>query len=268
MKILGNFLILFGLFVIWRGSVGARPFTWGGFFLLTICGLPLLWAGSWLQNLSHLDTQKSLDRRADRIARRGPVKPEPFFLYLRPFDTTNSFVINQGHLNFFSFERWERDGFDDLERVLSRTLKPTAPLIGLGHPGEHRGAGRVEVTEVEWKDKVADLARAAEFIFAIPSYHEGTLWQLSFISQEKLIEKCIFIMPPNGGPGFVTKLDAAERWKQAEAACSKLGLPLPQHHQGGGFFKYSKEAELCWFENLPIPNPVKWRRALQRGIDA
>ena len=66
----------------------------------------------------------------------------------------------------------------------------------------------------------------------------------------------------------MTKLDAAERWKRTEAACAKLGLTLPQHHPGGGFFKYSKAAELRWFEGLPTPNPVKWKRALQRGIDA
>jgi len=84
----------------------------------------------------------------------------------------------------------------DFETILAENLEPGVRLIALGRPGEHVGAGRVVALEDSWQAAFHKLAARAEFIVAVPSTHEGTMWELRQIaSDSELLGKTTLVIP-------------------------------------------------------------------------
>jgi hypothetical protein len=270
MKWIGNIVIYFGLFIIYLNSFGNQSsFTLSGFFLSLVIAVPLLLLGAWLIGKHEGEEQIQVDRQAKNILDDKNETGQTFFLYLRPFGSTNAYKITDSHLNLFSWEIWERDGFDDIERLVARALSPTASFVALGKPGEHRGAGRVLTTEKDWKEELAGLARRAKLIVIVPSYHEGTLWELQLLVSEKYLDKTIFMMPSADNVFYSSGSRAvSSAWARTQAACQAIGLAIPDATPGGALFKITPSDGRPAIRPLPVPNPVAWMESIQSLIDA
>ncbi|AOG23925.1 hypothetical protein [Acidovorax sp. RAC01] len=269
MKWISGALAYLGLYIIWSASFGAREgYSFTGFLVAVLFASPLLLISAWCFSKAEGDTQTRDDETARYIVEQNATSAA-FFLYLRPFSSTNKLRLSDAHLNLFSWETWERDGFDDLERMIARALKPTAPLIALGRPGEHRGAGRASTEEQEWRAKVKDLAARAELVFVMPSNKAGTLLELELIAEQQYLNKTIFVMPPSESAFYESSgWDIARDWSEVKRECKNFGIDLPEHRPAGMLFKLRQKSHLAAAEELPFPDAVRWMKSIQRLIDA
>src|SRR5215468_435722 len=163
---------------------------------------PLLIGGLFLMSVANSAVradQRRVQRRRDAVAAeilrsvRNSVKDLPrFALFLRPFMSTDHLPA-QPLLSEFT------GGFPthlDVEALLARALRKECPLIALGREGEmQEGAGRVTVTEDEWRGAIAQLEARAAFQVILPSTRPGTLWELERLVHEEVLGRTLFIMP-------------------------------------------------------------------------
>jgi hypothetical protein len=144
--------------------------------------------------------------------------PAEFGLYLRAFMTTDKL-----HLKGF-----------DLETVLAYSIAPTLPLVALGKPGEHLGAGRIQTTDEHWQEEILRLMQGARLILIIPSHRAGTLWEIATLQNGGFLDKTIFIMPPeldfHGGT-------FSDDWHKTVLAAKDAGVKFPGHIRAGAFFR-------------------------------
>jgi hypothetical protein len=268
MKFIGNMMVYVGLFQLYLGSFGSRNFTFSGFLLSVVFGAPFLLAGGWIIGKAEGKDQEGKDDAAQTIIASGEAG-KPFFLYLRPFDSTNAYRIVDAHRNAFSMETYQRDGFDDIERLVARALESTAPFIALGVSGEHRGAGRATVDESAWQAKIGALMQQAKIIIIMPSSNEGTLYELKLLVSERLLEKTLFIMPPVESYWYKSIFATGEhKWQATRAACAAFGLTLPEQVREGALFSVDAASGTIQRVPLPGPEPREWTEAFQRLIDA
>jgi hypothetical protein len=231
--------------------------------------LILLFCGAYLNDQYERKQQNIRDQKASRIAASGIRPNEPFFIYLRPFVTTNRFRLSKSKLPIPTLEEvWERDGYDDLERILARTLTPTASFLAIGQPGEHRGAGRIPAEETNWKSKVERLVQWCDLVFIIPSHREGTFWEIQQLIEKERLPDCIFIMPPSQSTFFTRDISMEQEWEETPKACRKLGILLPNYSPRGGFFKINIATSQVGFETLPPTKPNRWRQSIQKVLDS
>jgi hypothetical protein len=76
----------------------------------------------------------------------------------------------------------------DLERGIERSAWQVGPVISLGEPLEHIGAGRIKVAEGEWQAATQMLAQGADLIVLAPSQELGPNGDLK--------RKAVFVEPP------------------------------------------------------------------------
>lgn len=156
----------------------------------------------------------------------------PFFLYLRPFVSTDS--IKSIALDSIT------SGPIDLEIRLADALAEWAPLIALGRPGEARGAGRNETSEGDWK-KVIELAfQASDTIFMVPGYQEGIMWEMRLLVEKNLLERVVFIRPPEA------ERFNEEWWSKTRSAMREVELASPASlsQSRGAFFGLNAEGDI------------------------
>ena len=268
MKFVGNMLVYFGLFQLYQGSFGSgSDFSMPGLLLSAVIATPFLWLGSTMIGSGAATEQKGRDEVAQEIVADGGAGHR-YFLYLRPFDSTNAFSISDAHRNVFSMELYRRDGFDDIERVISEALEPTAPFIALGRPGEHRGAGRGLTSEDAWCDTIRHLAQNAMMIIILPSYRAGTLYELELLVTRRWLNKTLFVMPPSDGIWYTAgATDVAKEWKLTQEACTKFGLILPDAIPGGALFRIREATAAPLLSPFPHSIPGDWSKALQKLIN-
>ena len=153
---------------------------------------------------------------------------EAFFLYLRPFAVT-------GVLEATARSRSTMPNLDgsweetvELESVVAEALLPMGPLVALGQPGEHFGAGRTAVQDEDWHQVVEGLMRQAQVILLIPSDRPGTLWEVRRILDLGFLSKTVMIMQP--GQRWTSP------WAAARREIAELGVELPPFFPEGMFF--------------------------------
>lgn len=196
-------------------------------------------------------------------ARSSAAMPD-FFLYLRPFETTNRirFASDDRHFGPSVFAQAM-----DLEVALSRAVAP-APMLGLGEPGEHVGVGRVLSSEAEWQEAVQVLAREARAILLLPSSREGTRWEIELVrNRPELLRKSIFIMLAKG-PGIVAiRYNVTKEWEQAREYLRGARIYLPPYHWKGLLFTLNDRGEVA--ESLvewDLANPLKMGTAIKKLV--
>ena len=269
MKWIGNAFIYFGLFSIYQATIGRKQYYSTDDFLvallITTSCLELA-LGYWLISKSNESEQIVKDADAIEVINQ---KERLFFLYLRPFDTTNRFKLKDDHLNLFSWETWERDGFDDIERIISRALEPTYPIVALGRPGEHRGAARLLTSELEWRNTVKYLIHRAELIIVIPGPNPSTLWEIEQLKTGNFLGKCLFVMAPLNNIFYISEnTDIIASWEKASRHCSTYGVELPKYISDGALFRiYSTNPYNIDIIPLPKPDPVEWTKAFQSLLE-
>ena len=145
-----------------------------------------------------------------------------YALYLRSFSTTN---------------KLETKGMD-LETTIAYSLRKYMPVIALGYPGEHIGAGRIKTDDYNWKVLIRQLIEKSTLILLIPSAKSGTLWEINYLKQHGYLEKAVLIMP------FEMPFDDKEyssEWNSAVKILRKQGIYLPSHFKEGLIFRLSSK---------------------------
>lgn len=269
MKIFGNIFIYTGLYFIYSVTLGrSETFNFWQLIIFTAIALPMLAFGKWV-----VEQQKAVDQMTDEELVAGLIDPDKdlkldFFLYLRPFEITNVYKISTAHHNLFSAEYWEGDEYDDIERVVAKTLRPTAPFVALGRPGEHRGAARILTTDEQWQEAIFLLAKKTKLIILVPSYHEGTLWEIDMILKNGWLDKTIFLMPPTNNGWYICSMELPpDTWKKTQGACNALGLFLPDEAPEGLIFRMKSATQGIDKVPIPSPNPIAWKKAFQKLIN-
>lgn len=184
----------------------------------------------------------------------------PFTLYLRPFKLTNKLTYDtpEGHQVLRSVLV---DDQKDVERYLAEAVEASAPLIGLGRPGEHHGAGRIVVSDELWRDAVAVLAHAAERIVLMPYPADGTLWEVEHMFEAGLIDKVVFVMPPSAQ----FDVDVQAYWQ----SCGRIlrerhGIELPAWRNEGALFSLTADGRVGTTEPLYLEVPSRLRESIER----
>lgn len=240
--------------------VAARPGAgWltalGGY--LAILGVMTLLA-QWLYDLDGWLVQQGRDLRAralfEQLRAGEPV--EPFTLYLRPFASTDAIAEQAvrtirpttGGL-IVSTDRLEFEG------EIERALRKHGPVVALGAPLEHRGAGRIAVSDDSWQEAIARLMQAARLIVLLPSPREGTLWEVDQLIDGGHLGKTLVIDPPNRASS-ASGYDPAAEWAAIRAAFAERGYDLPAD---------AKRGQLMRFEGGKVPSHVLPIRLDARG---
>ena len=218
--------------------LAARP-GWPGWLTLLAYLVPILIGLLIAQGLYRLDAglaQHRRDMEAGDILealRRG--EDRAFCLYLRPFASTDALethvtrrVFTGGGPRQFILagERLE------FETELERAVRPLVPLVALGKPLEHEGAGRILVDDHEWQEVILCLMAAARLIILLPAARPGTLWEVEQILSCGYAGKTVIIDPPNRASSR-EDYDPAARWQEIRLAFARAGYALPADDEGG-----------------------------------
>jgi hypothetical protein len=182
---------------------------------------------------------------------------EPFALYLRPFDTTNKLMTQQVQTaNGPSMHI-------DFETLLERALESYFFLCGLGKSGEMIGAGRIETEDDKWYYNYQLLADNASLIVMIPSNHKSTYQEMKYIAKNKLLNKCIFLMPET----VDVNLDYDFEWMDTQLEAIKLGWDLPDYNSSGGIFNLNNDGTCDYIQNLSMSTKLFRVQRLRKIIE-
>ncbi len=172
-------------------------------------------------------------RAADVFRRVQRGEPASFCLYLRPFASTDALetyiaqpILGGGRSGMVATERLE------FETQLERAARSIGPLVALGQPLEHEGAGRIRVRDDEWQDAIHVLMDAARLIVLLPAAQPGTLWEVRELLARGHIGKTVIIDPPNTGSARAD-YDPAARWQDVRLAFARAGHALPDDDTNG-----------------------------------
>ncbi|MBU6372701.1 MAG: hypothetical protein KJS97_08230 [Alphaproteobacteria bacterium] len=188
--------------------------------------------------LGDLSLQHARDLKAQAIydaLGRGETPP-PYVVYLRPFSSTDqvetvamSAVASgmQGSALGFVVSRYE------LEQQIERATRHFGPLVCLGQSLEHVGAGRIAVDEASWKDAVLKLCEKAALIVMLPSSRAGTLWEIEHVLASNLIDRTVFVDPPNAAIANKKRYDQSREWRTVREAFAAKGFTMPPDSRVG-----------------------------------
>ncbi|MEN0060657.1 MAG: hypothetical protein AAGA48_00835 [Myxococcota bacterium] len=202
--------------------------------------------------------QARRDQRASALlAEAQDGKPSiDYSLYLRAF-------ASSGNLDGEAPADFMQAGFDprsiedrnlDLETLFAMVLEPEAPLVALGKPEEHEGAGRVETNDATWTESFRALARHALLIIIVPTPGRSLEWEVSWLQEHNVLSKCLFVMPP-GKPSLSQRFDWKPEWDSIRSALKAKGLELPEHDHEGAMFVLGPNGQVVERESLLGPDP-------------
>jgi hypothetical protein len=266
-----SFITILFILAAWGAHYWAFGIYDGGWFsrlfVVIISVMPIMAIANWLYRMDLASFQRERNQMADHFVREShkpSARPKPFSLYLRPFSTTNRLASSAlPNANNPPMPMNEAREFQqvDLESLVERALRPCTPLIGLGSDDDsHDGAGRVAVSDDDWKDIVSVLAKKATIRFIVPLDYPSTQWELKWLIDNDLVNGTLFLMPQpvmvqaNGiwtprdqgkklfHSGFWSydpksqTMDVPGEWKRAMTAARKLGVRLPLMTSTGAMF--------------------------------
>ncbi len=227
-----------------------------GFFVGSLCIGALM--AALLLDLATWFSQRRRDLIAERVWRtlKAGGAPQPFCLYLRPFASTDEIdqsaafatPLAAGDVTHIAIG----DDRAELEAEIEWALRPIGPLVALGAPMEHQGAGRILVQDTEWRDAVRRLVDAARLIVLLPSSRMGTLWEVRQLLNGEALAKTLIIDPPNDHPEDSDRFKAAAEWDAVRAA-------FAADRSANGRFDLTDSSEL-WCLRWTVFDPAGKRR--------
>lgn len=120
---------------------------------------------------------------------------EPFMLYLRPFYADRIVIKNPARLLRWVIPLHLADDTINWEFRTIRRIEKSIRVIALGDPRASPGADRISVSDHAWRARFVLLALFADAIAIYPSVRGSSLWELEWLKQNSLLDKCIFIIP-------------------------------------------------------------------------
>jgi hypothetical protein len=223
-------------------------------------GLPIAALGLLARNWEAGRRQQNRDRMAGEILDRiGRGESPRFSLYLRTFGVTGELPTGQQPLETVS--PLLHGPILDFETLLAEAVEPVAPLVGLGQPGEHLGAGRIRTDDTAWQDFVLRLATRAELILVIPSGRPGTAWELKTLAGGDLWKKSVYLMPPGLAGTY------PETWNADRARLAADGVSIPEYSPWGMAFALDSNGAECCRVNFVRESTAMTAAALRESIE-
>jgi|CXWL01.1.fsa_nt_gi hypothetical protein len=209
-----------------------------------------------LATWAELYGQRARDLGANAVfeaLQRGQT-PRPYSLYLRPFASTNVIggIVGVGMLA----ERIE------LEAQIERATRRFGPLVALGAPLEHIGAGRIQVEEEAWRGAISALMAHAQLIIMLPSSHGGTLQEIAMILGSDLIKRTVMIDPPNLRKS--SRFDPAAEWAKVRETFRAASYELPSDMRNGALLYFGGRRQPLLKERLDIDAEDRIERLFRR----
>lgn len=198
--------------------------------------------------------QRRRDRRAATLLARlleTPGRPAPpYVVYLRPFSTTGRLTVTNPKPRWLPVlpSYFAHEATLEFETMLAEALPDKLPLVALGRPGEHVGAGRIAVSDEDWKGMFQRLIDSARWIVMIPSGEGETRWELQQLFAQDLLRKTIFVMPPALKKGGI---DVAAYWAQVREIVATDGVQLPPYIPAGQLFQLGRQGGFYRSRYLP-----------------
>jgi hypothetical protein len=230
----------------------------GGAVLAAALGVTLF--GTW----GELYGQHDRDLRAQRVfeaLRRGDTPPA-YTVYLRPFASTGE--IEDVRIGTPGMGLGVTGVQIELEEQIERAVRELGPLVALGQPLEHIGAGRIPVLEHEWRDAIKLIVSKARLIILLPSSRAGTLEEVAMLIDGGLIDRTVLIDPPNLGDS--KKFNQAAEWAQVREAFARRGFDIPDDSRSGLLLFFGGERAPKFKEKLDIDAEDRIERLFRRVI--
>ena len=171
------------------------------------------------------------------VLRDGHPTDRPFTLYLRPFasmdqiDAESARLVNVatagGPMLSVTSDRRE------LESEVELGMRRIGPLVALGAPLEHVGAGRIRVDDSIWQDAIERLMDEARLIVLLPSARPGTYWEIQRILTAGRLLKTIVVDPPDDLRPTDAIYDPSEEWDDIRRVFASHGYQLPEDDPEG-----------------------------------
>ncbi len=188
--------------------------------------------------------QRARDAFAAKIFEqlRSGKQAEAFSLFLRPFNFTGQaasgdLIAGALQQRAGSASRYLSNVAFDLEAPLSKATAKMAPLVCLGRPLDHVGAGRILVPDENWKEAIHQLIEHARCVFIIPSTRPGTLWEIDRLVESGVIRKCVFIdLPDSKVAGELFRQE--QEWPDIRTSLQASGYELPDNSRKGSIFAF------------------------------
>lgn len=186
--------------------------------------------GEFIRNKAHKIFQNDRNRKASAVATlviKNGIQID-FSLYIRPFITKGTLFTENPkyqHIDSLSVNAWFRSKYLEFETIFQEALDPLMFTMVLGRSdGQIRGFGAYETKKEDWKEKFCILAKAAKIIICLPSYREGTKWEISWIKENELLNKTLFFCPPTS---LLAGFNIKEYWNETAKTFKELSFQLP-----------------------------------------
>lgn len=191
--------------------------------------------------------------------------PPHYTVYLRPFASTGEISDVSITSPLAGALGLSLGGEElELEGQMERAVRPLGPLIALGQPLEHIGAGRIFVGEDEWREAIKLLLSKARLIIMLPSARHGTLEEIEMIIDTGLIDRAVMIDPPNVNSS--KKFNQPEEWTKVRDAFAKRGFTVPEDSHTGLLLFFGEQREPKFKERLDIDAEDRVERIFRRVI--
>ncbi len=215
----------------------------------------LIAAGRMLSWASRRWNQRRRDKKAAQLLRRitdgsKSGKASAYALFLRPFSTTSRLTIANPSRRWLPLlpGYFSHESTLEFETLLSEALAPDLPLIALGRPGEHIGAGRIETPDDEWRRIFERLVEHATWVVMIPYDQGETRWEVDWLTSRGYLAKVVWMMPPKLKS---SRIDMQSYWDQVRQGLRSSGLGLPVYTPAGQFFRLGRTGRFFRGRYLP-----------------
>ncbi len=188
----------------------------------------------------------------------------PFVLYLRPFGLTGTVPLRNPSNRLGLPLPISADAMDvevDFEIAIERQLCKKAPVVALGNASRETGPGLIQTDDEDWQDRFQHLARAATLITVIPTYGEGTLWEMRWLREHSELSKLIGICPPK----LLKHQQWFEgQWAKAREELASYDVALPAFEHGGFLVEWQDTGQIARCEKLGSARKSIWRLVRSR----
>lgn len=181
--------------------------------------------------------------KAERVfdAIRDGVRPEPYTLFLRPFEIDEAYTVLSRHQEVSTWIPGSSPAHVPVDRALVESNR-FDDLIGVrlsSSPLRFGGFGEIELNASEnWKLRVKLLIREARHLVVVPGRSESMKWEISMIRELGKLDITTFIRTPQG-------FDGVENFEEA------FGIPFERLiDEVPSVFKVSDTGEVCGLPDL------------------
>jgi hypothetical protein len=227
--------------------------------------------------------QRGRDLQAQKVydglletADHQSTRSEGFILYLRPFASTDKIGVNVSNVvtirsNITVGPQYVAAADRvEFEEDIERALRPLGPLVALGKPLEHMGAGRIRVEDDVWQDAIKLLIDRAKLIVLLPSPRPGTCWEVEHLLSSGAVRKTMVVDPPNEAGADTTEYDPELEWVGVKSTFLDYGYVLPEDCPDGQLLFFSAGTRPVAQSNIGLGGKNKVRsfaKKMMREID-